>query len=205
MTVYGERLKRRMSAKPFASRTALAMSMAAVSAIALLCRCACAQALSQDAVTAEKVIIDTDIGDDIDDAFALALALSSDRVQVLGVTTAWGDTDLRARLVERYLKQTGHGEIPVAAGPKTAAGAVFTQATWAEAFPEPAKGWPSAVDFILDAVRKYPGQITLDLDCAAEQCGSFDCARSNNLSQTETRSDDGRVGAAGIWRPGLFT
>jgi purine nucleosidase len=110
----------------------------------------------------EKVIIDTDIGDDVDDAFALVLALSSHRVQILGVTTAWGDTDLRARLVKRLLQQTGHANIPVAAaGPKTTARNTFTQANWAEAFPEPAKGWPNAVDFILDAIRRNPGQITL--------------------------------------------
>ncbi len=110
----------------------------------------------------EKVILDTDLGDDIDDAFALALAVSSDHLQILGVTTAWRDTDLRARLAERYLKETGHGEITVAAGPKTeGASTAFTQARWAEQYPEPAKGWPNAVDFILDAIRRNPGEITL--------------------------------------------
>jgi purine nucleosidase len=119
------------------------------------------QASTPSATVPEKVIIDTDIGDDVDDAFALALALSSDHVQILGVTTAWGDTDLRARLVERLLKQTGHEDIPVAAGPKTPPVTPFTQASWAEASPEPTKGWPNAIDFILDAIRRNPGQITL--------------------------------------------
>jgi len=118
-------------------------------------------ATAQTSVTSEKVIIDTDIGDDIDDAFALALALSNPHLQILGVTTAWGETDLRARLVERFLKQTGHADIPVAAGPKTQPGTPFTQAAWAEAFPEPANGWPHAVDFILDQIRRNPGQVTL--------------------------------------------
>ena len=113
------------------------------------------------AVGPEKIILDTDIGDDIDDAFALALALSSDRVQLLGVTTAWGDTDLRARLAERFLTETGHGGVPVSAGPRTEAGSTFTQARWAKAFPEPAQGFPDAIDFILDAIRHNPGQITL--------------------------------------------
>jgi inosine-uridine nucleoside N-ribohydrolase len=135
--------------------------MMAVTAIAMPCRLAFGQTPVPTAVTTEKVIIDTDIGDDVDDAFALALALSSDRVQILGVTTAWGNTDLRARLVERFLKQTSHVDIPVAAGPRTAPSTIFTQASWAEAFPEPAKGWPNAVDFILDAIRRNPGQITL--------------------------------------------
>jgi inosine-uridine nucleoside N-ribohydrolase len=109
----------------------------------------------------QKIILDTDIGDDIDDAFALALALSSPKLQVLGVTTAWGDTDLRARLAARFLARTGHTNVPVAAGPKTAAKYPFTQARWASAYPEPQKGWPDAIDFILDAIRRNPGQITL--------------------------------------------
>lgn len=130
-------------------------------AIALPGRCVRAATNAAEIAAPQKVILDTDIGDDIDDAFALALALSSNRLQVLGITTAWGDTDLRARLVERYLQQTGHAGIPVAAGPKTAPGTVFTQEAWAKRAAEPAKGWPSAVDFLLDQIRRYPGEITL--------------------------------------------
>ena len=36
-----------------------------------------------------KIILDTDIGDDIDDAFALALALKSPEIEILGVTTVF--------------------------------------------------------------------------------------------------------------------
>jgi inosine-uridine nucleoside N-ribohydrolase len=111
--------------------------------------------------SADKVVIDTDIGDDIDDAFALALALSSSRLQVLGITTAWGDTDLRARLTERFLKQTGHGDIPVSAGVKTHSTNLFSQADWAQAEPEPPNGWPDAIDFLRDTIRRNPGQVTL--------------------------------------------
>ena len=60
-----------------------------------------------------KVILDTDIGDDIDDAYALALVLTSPEVKLLGVTTAWGDTGLRAQLVEGILCETGQQDIPV--------------------------------------------------------------------------------------------
>jgi purine nucleosidase len=144
-----------------ATRIALVVSMLAMTAIAGPCVRALGQTSAPKSAVPEKIIIDTDIGDDVDDAFALALALSSDHVQILGVTTAWGDTDLRARLVERLLKQTGHEDIPVAAGPKTQPATPFTQASWAEAFPEPTKGWPNAIDFILDAIRQNPGQITL--------------------------------------------
>ncbi len=120
-----------------------------------------ASAAPAPAPAPEKVIIDTDIGDDIDDAFALALALSNHHLQILGVTTAWGDTNLRARLVARFLQETGHEDIPVAAGPETPFGTAFTQAGWARAYPEPPNGWPSAIDFILDAIHKNPGQVTL--------------------------------------------
>jgi len=109
----------------------------------------------------QKVIFDTDIGDDVDDVFALALAVSSPKLEVLGVTTGWGDTDLRARLVTRFLRTTGHGDIPVAAGPKTHASSKFSQARWAQVEPEPANGFPDATAFTLETIRRYPGQITL--------------------------------------------
>lgn len=127
--------------------------------IALLVCCRQAAFAQESAQGPQKVIFDTDIGDDIDDAFALGLLLSSPEVQVLGVTTAYGDTDLRARLVERYLCSVGRSDITVAAGPKTVTKTPFTQARWAERFPD--RQWPDAIDFTLNEIRKYPGQITL--------------------------------------------
>ena len=112
-------------------------------ALALLCGVACRRDVCAQTQPhpgeKQKVIFDTDIGDDIDDAFALALAMSSPRIEVIGVTAAWGDTDLRARLAERLLRTTGHGDIPVTAGPKTHASSNFTQARWAQLEPEPAQ------------------------------------------------------------------
>lgn len=154
-------MNRTTSGARLAARMVLLASMLMMTAMAGFCTCAFGQTSMPTAAAPEKVIIDTDIGDDIDDAFALALALSSDHIQILGVTTAWGDTDLRARLVERFLKQTGHEDIPVAAGPTTAPATPFTQAAWAEAFPEPPKGWPNAIDFMLEEIRRNPGEITL--------------------------------------------
>jgi inosine-uridine nucleoside N-ribohydrolase len=105
------------------------------------------------------VILDTDIGDDIDDAFALALALHSPELKLLGITTAYGDTDLRARLVDRYLKAVGRDEVPVAAGVPTAQSNVFSQAAYARR--SPALRHIDAVDFLLGQIKAYPGQITL--------------------------------------------
>jgi purine nucleosidase len=69
--------------------------------------------------TREKVIIDTDIGDAIDDAFAVALALKSPELNILGFTTAHGNPELRAELLDRLLSEAGRLEIPVAAGRPT--------------------------------------------------------------------------------------
>lgn len=110
----------------------------------------------------QEVIVDTDIGDDIDDALALALVLSSPEFRVDGITTSFGDTGLRAREVQRLLRIAGRPGIPVAAGPRTAPGTPFTQAEWATAEPQPPTPFPDAVGFMLDRLRAAPpGRITL--------------------------------------------
>ena len=112
---------------------------------------------------AEKIIIDTDIGSDIDDAFAVGLALHSPEFKILGLTSAWGDTHLRARLLSRFLKETGRTDIPIAMGiAKHPPGKVDTlsQAAYAEGSPADAQ-YPNAVDFLLEQIRSHPGEITL--------------------------------------------
>jgi inosine-uridine nucleoside N-ribohydrolase len=106
-----------------------------------------------------KIILDTDIGDDVDDAFALALALQSPEIEIVGVTTAWGDTALRARMVRRMLVENGRAGIPVAEGIVTKSRASFTEARFAERGPDGPK--LDAVEFLLNAIGKNPGQITL--------------------------------------------
>jgi len=107
----------------------------------------------------QLAILDTDIGDDIDDAFALALVLRSPELKLLGITTAFGDTELRARLVERYLGAVVQGGIPVAAGVTMPHDNVFTQAAYA--LQSPQKTHRDGVGFLLDQIRAHPGQITL--------------------------------------------
>jgi purine nucleosidase len=109
----------------------------------------------------EKVIIDTDIGDDIDDAFAVALALRSPELQILGITTTFGDTETRAKLLDRFLAEAGHPEIPVAAGVPTPPKSNFTQRRYAENNRYPKASHADAVTFLLDQIRRNPGQITL--------------------------------------------
>jgi purine nucleosidase len=45
-----------------------------------------------------KVILDTDIGTDVDDALALSVLLGSKEVDLVGITTVYGDTHLRAKI-----------------------------------------------------------------------------------------------------------
>ncbi len=130
----------------------------AASLMPVVCR---AQVSGAAQVVRQKVIIDTDIGDDIDDVFAVGLALSSQEFEIVGITSAWGDTQLRARLLDRLLRETGRSNIPVAVGiEKTKRGAgAFSQRHWAER--EPATPHRDAVEFMLEQIRKAPGQITL--------------------------------------------
>ena len=65
------------------------------------------------------VLLDTDIGDDIDDALALALILQSPEIVLYGVSTVFGDTHARARLAAHLLQIFDHNDIPVAAGVET--------------------------------------------------------------------------------------
>jgi quinoprotein glucose dehydrogenase len=115
----------------------------------------------EPAVAPEKIIIDTDIGDDIDDAFALALALRSPELQILGVTTTFGDTETRAKLADRLLGEAGRQEIPVAAGTPTPVKSTFTQRAYAESGHFAKASHPAAVDFLREEIRRYPDEITL--------------------------------------------
>jgi inosine-uridine nucleoside N-ribohydrolase len=110
---------------------------------------------------AEKVIIDTDIGDDIDDAFAIALAVRSPELEILGVMTTFGDTEARARIADRLLEEAGRADIPVLVGAPTRTSNVMTQRRYGQSGSFDKVSHASAVDFILEQIRKYPGQITL--------------------------------------------
>jgi purine nucleosidase len=109
----------------------------------------------------EKIIIDTDIGDDVDDAFAVALALRSPELQILGISTTFGDTELRAKLTDRLLGEAGRQDIPVAAGVPTSFKSNFTQRAYAEGGHSAKSSHLNATDFILDKIRQNPNQITL--------------------------------------------
>ena len=55
----------------------------------------------------KKVILDTDIGTDVDDALALGVLLGSPEVELVGVTCVYGDVRLRVRMVRKLLRLAG--------------------------------------------------------------------------------------------------
>ena len=108
------------------------------------------------------VILDTDIGTDIDDAFALALIIKSPEFELLGVTTVSGDTAARARIAAKMLWEAGGKwrQVPVVAGVPGSPQPI-DQAHWAEGFVSPQTLKVSAVDFLRSKIHRYPGEITL--------------------------------------------
>ena len=62
-----------------------------------------------------RVLIDTDLGDDVDDAAAFMLALSWGAIEIAGVTTVFKDTK-RAGMVNDRWRFYGRDDIPVCAG-----------------------------------------------------------------------------------------
>jgi purine nucleosidase len=129
--------------------------------VCFLLVCACTiRAQNTLPVAHEKVIIDTDIGDDIDDAFALALAVKSPELEILGVTTTFGDTETRAKIADRFLAEVSRPDIPVLAGKPTQTKNPMSQRRYAEGhLVKHSHG--DAVDFLLDQIRRHPGEITL--------------------------------------------
>jgi purine nucleosidase len=122
----------------------------------------CTAVLAQNTAHApERIIIDTDIGDDVDDAFALALAVKSPELQILGVMTTFGDTETRAKLTDRFLAEVGRPEIPVLAGKATVAKNPMSQRRYADGGRFAKSSHGDAVEFLLGQIQKYPGEITL--------------------------------------------
>lgn len=66
-----------------------------------------------------RIVLDTDMGTDADDALALALALASPEIELVAVTTVAGDTRCRAAIARRLLDLAGRDDVPVFAGERT--------------------------------------------------------------------------------------
>ena len=122
----------------------------------------------------KKIILDTDIGDDIDDAFALALLTQTQGAEVIGVTTVFRNTLNRAQQATHFLKEIGK-DIPVYAGEslpiKEPIHPFHVESErpglenehpcqWSEQY----QNYPvndDAVDFIIESAEKYGEQLVI--------------------------------------------
>lgn len=112
------------------------------------------------------IILDCDIGTDIDDTFAVALAIVSPELDLRGITTVSGDTHARALMVTRLLTAAGRGMVPVAAGkpeqpPQALRGVQEQFVRQPPAFRAAKPIKEAAVEFIYRQLKASPGEITL--------------------------------------------
>ncbi|WP_238327535.1 nucleoside hydrolase [Paenibacillus gorillae] len=119
----------------------------------------------------QRMILDTDIGTDVDDAMAVALSMFSPEIQVEGITTVYGDVDLRSRMVRRILQLGGREDIRIYSGIRETL--LRNREIWwlghegegilhlDERDEELGFEDKHAVDFIIDTVMNNPGEITL--------------------------------------------
>jgi inosine-uridine nucleoside N-ribohydrolase len=115
----------------------------------------------------EKVIFDTDIGSDIDDALALAYLLKEPRCELLGVTTVTSYPELRASMVSAICRNAGRGEVPIHVGcpqsllidvPQRNAEQAKAIGAWDHAEFERRN---TAIDFLYRTIMANPGEVTL--------------------------------------------
>jgi inosine-uridine nucleoside N-ribohydrolase len=99
-----------------------------------------------DAAQPIPVILATDIGDDIDDTWALGFLLKCPELSLKLVATEFGKAPYRAKLIGKFLEKTGHAGIPIAVGPEG----------------DPQGDGPLA-DWVKDyQLSSYPGQVHRD-------------------------------------------
>lgn len=113
-----------------------------------------------------KIILDTDIGSDIDDAVCLAYLLAQPHCELLGITTVTGEVEKRAMLASALCKVAGK-QVPIYPGadtpflieqkqPLAQQAAALDKWDHDTLFP---KG--QAVEFLRQTIHRYPGEVTL--------------------------------------------
>ncbi len=121
-----------------------------------------------------KIILDTDIGDDIDDAFALLLALKTEKLELMGVTTVFRNTLLRAKIAAYIIREAGEN-VKVYAGEshplKQEIPRFDYEKTDTEGYPVIRQYFDymrdekvesmSAADFIVECAEKYPDEVSV--------------------------------------------
>ena len=120
-------------------------------------------------MTQIPLLLDTDIGSDIDDALALAYLLRQPRCDLLGITTVSGEPDQRAMLADVVCRAGGRTDIPIHPGtaapllvpqnqPHAPQVSALTSGDWPHReFDED----PTAIDFLRETIHACPSEITL--------------------------------------------
>lgn len=115
---------------------------------------------------AEKILLDTDIGSDIDDAVCLAYLLAQPACDLLGVTTVTGEGARRAALASALCTIAGR-DVPIHVGAETPLlidqrQPQTPQAAALERWPHEAE-FPrgDAIEFMRQTIRAHPGEVTL--------------------------------------------
>ena len=135
-----------------------------------------------NSIAKRKIILDTDIGDDIDDSFALLLMFESHQFEVLGVTTVFRNALKRAKMAKQLIKSLGYSEevypgcneplisriddlIPPEIRKKEQLDeyGLYLIPQWEESMEKETVGDMHAVDFIIEQVHKYPHEVTIVL------------------------------------------
>ena len=110
-----------------------------------------------------KILLDTDIGSDIDDAVALAYLLRKPGCELTGITTVSGEAQKRAALASRLCQLAGK-RVPIAPGAETPLiiEQRQTQAPQAEKLDVIQPFEPgTAINLMRQIIRRHPGEITL--------------------------------------------
>ena len=117
----------------------------------------------------KKILIDTDLGDDLDDAFALVCAMCLD-FDIVGITTVFRDTQSRARMVKKLLKEFGgYDHVPIYSGfsefssqPENKENICLFGAELEDPAYAPDSVFPEdAVDFIIESCRRWGKELTV--------------------------------------------
>lgn len=116
-----------------------------------------------------RIILDTDIGTDVDDVLALALVLCSPELELAGVTCVYADVELRARMVRKVLRLAGREDVPAMTGvarPLLGLAPIHWAGHEGVGLLDPddddiSAGPEHAVDYIVRTVMERPGEIHL--------------------------------------------
>lgn len=133
---------------------------------ALACLCGIAQfSHAADAVGGKiPVILDTDIGDDIDDTWALGLLLKSPELDLKLVVGDYGRADYRARLLAKFLERASRTDVAVGVGLDMGAKGDGRQAGWVKDYSlksYPGKVHSDGVQALIDTIMKSDKPMTL--------------------------------------------